>query len=202
MGPDGIIMWANRRELEMLGFSKEEYIGRHISEFHADKPVIEDILGRLSNRETLNNYEARLRCKDGSIREVLINSNVYWEGDKFIHTRCFTRDVTERRRSEEQIDILAREAEHRAKKCGDGAGDCASYEVRQIEVSKRQSRAAFKHSQMSTGCLWSRVGPEPSFAVWSRRACGLLPDAESARRLSAATVGRAKHSTDGCGGLA
>ena len=115
VGPDGIIMWANRRELEMLGFSKEEYIGRHIAEFHADKPVIEDILGRLGNRETLNNYEARLRCKDGSIRDVLINSNVYWEGDKFIHTRCFTRDVTERRRSEEQIAILAREAEHRAK---------------------------------------------------------------------------------------
>jgi PAS domain S-box-containing protein len=115
VGPDGNIIWANRHELEMLGFSKEEYIGRHIAEFHADKPVIEDILGRLGNRETLNNYEARLRCKDGSIREVLINSNVYWEGENFIHTRCFTRDVTERRRSEEQIAILAREAEHRAK---------------------------------------------------------------------------------------
>ncbi len=115
VGPDGIILWANRTELDMLGFTREEYIGRHIAEFHADQPVIEDILHRLSSRDTLSNYEARLRCKDNSIRHVLINSNVLWDGDKFVHTRCFTRDITERKRSEAQIAILAREAEHRAK---------------------------------------------------------------------------------------
>ncbi len=115
VGPDGIILWANRTEMDMLGFTREEYIGRHIAEFHADQPVIESILRRLTNRETLHNCEARLRCKDGSIRDVLINSNVLWDGDKFVHTRCFTRDITERKQREEQIAILAREAEHRAK---------------------------------------------------------------------------------------
>jgi two-component system CheB/CheR fusion protein len=115
VGPDGIILWANRCELEMLGFAEEEYIGRHIAEFHADQTVIEDILQRLTGGETLNNYEARLRCKDGSIRYALINSNVLWEDGKFVHTRCFTRDVTERKQTQEQIGILAREAEHRAK---------------------------------------------------------------------------------------
>ena len=92
--------------MEMLGFAPEEYIGHHIAEFHADQPVIEDILRRLTNHETLHGYEARLRCKDGSIRHVLISSNVLWEGDKFVHTRCFTRDVTERKQAEE------REREH------------------------------------------------------------------------------------------
>ncbi|MEA2946143.1 MAG: hypothetical protein QOI40_1473, partial [Alphaproteobacteria bacterium] len=115
VGPDGIIIWANRTEMDMLGFTRDEYIGHHIAEFHADQPVIDSILQRLSNRETLHNCEARLRCKDGSLREVLINSNVLWDGDRFIHTRCFTRDVTERKHSEAQIAILAREAEHRAK---------------------------------------------------------------------------------------
>lgn len=33
--------------------------------------------------------------QDGSIKEVLINSNVYKRGLKFVHTRCFTRDVTD-----------------------------------------------------------------------------------------------------------
>jgi PAS domain S-box-containing protein len=115
VGPDGIILWANRHEMEMLGFTSEEYIGRHISEFYVDGPVIDDVLRRLSDRETLHDYAARLRCKDGSVRHVLINSNVLWEGDKFVHTRCFTRDVTDRRQGEEQIALLAREAEHRAK---------------------------------------------------------------------------------------
>jgi PAS domain S-box-containing protein len=90
VGADGIILWANRTEMEMLGFTREEYISHHIAEFHMDQPVIEDILQRLTNRETINNYEARMRCKDGSTRHVLLNSNVLWEGDKFVHTRCFT----------------------------------------------------------------------------------------------------------------
>ena len=115
VGPDGIILWANRNELEMLGFTSEEFIGHHIAEYHIDQPVIEDILRRLTNREKLREHEARLRCKDGSIRHVVINSDVLWEGDKFVHTRCFTRDITDRKRSEEQIVILAREAEHRTK---------------------------------------------------------------------------------------
>jgi PAS domain S-box-containing protein len=112
---DGIILWANRTEMEMLGFAREEYIGRHIADFHVDRPLIEDILRRLANRETLLNYEARLRCKEGSVRHVLINSNVLWDGDRFVHTRCFTRDITDRKASEAQIATLAREAEHRAR---------------------------------------------------------------------------------------
>ena len=115
VGPDGVIIWANRAELDLLGYSKEEYVGRHIAEFHADAPVIGDILRRLTGGETLIEHEARLRAKDGSIKNVLISSNVLWEGDKFIHTRCFTRDITERTKSRQQLTTLAREVEHRAK---------------------------------------------------------------------------------------
>ncbi|MEO8495019.1 MAG: PAS domain S-box protein, partial [Planctomycetota bacterium] len=45
----------------------------------------------------LRDYEARLRCKDGTIKHVLIDSNVLWEDGEFIHTRCFTRDLSQRR---------------------------------------------------------------------------------------------------------
>jgi two-component system sensor histidine kinase VicK len=89
----GIITWANKFELDMLGYSKEDYVGRHIANFHADKDVIEDILKRLTNKETLINYPAQLVAKDGSIKKVLINSNVFWKDGKFVHTRCFTRQA-------------------------------------------------------------------------------------------------------------
>src|SRR5581483_9338509 len=82
VGPDGTILWANRAELELLGYRREEYIGHPIAEFHVDPPVIEEILRRLAAREEIHSYEARLRCKDGSIRHVLISSNVLWEGDR------------------------------------------------------------------------------------------------------------------------
>jgi PAS domain S-box-containing protein len=103
VGPDGTILWANKAELELLGYTREEYIGHHIAEFHADSEVIKDILERLTRDETLHSYEARLRCKDGSLRHVLISSNVRKQSGEFIHTRCFTRDITERRLAEEAL---------------------------------------------------------------------------------------------------
>jgi len=104
---DGTILWANQAELDLLGYSREEYIGRHIAEFHADKEVIRDILRRLTNRQTLHEYEARLRHKDGSIRHVLITSNVRWDKDRFLHTRCFTVDVTDAKRADELRNVMA-----------------------------------------------------------------------------------------------
>lgn len=95
---NGMIKWANKAELQMLGYSKEEYIDHHISEFHIHQEKISDILQRLSRHETLHQYESELRCKDGSIKTVQITSNVFWENDIFVHTRCFTVDITEQKK--------------------------------------------------------------------------------------------------------
>jgi PAS domain S-box-containing protein len=103
VGPDGIILRANRAELNLLGYSADEYIGHHIAEFHADEDVIRDILRRLHAGEELQEFEARLRCKDGSIKHVLMSLNVLWEDGQFIHSRCFTRDITDRKRAEESL---------------------------------------------------------------------------------------------------
>jgi PAS domain S-box-containing protein len=112
VGPDGIIQWANAAEMAMLGYAPEEYIGHHIAKFHADQPVIDDILKRLNGGEILCEREARLRCKNGSIKHVLIDSSVLWEDGKFIHTQCFTRDVTEQKRAEEMAARLAAIVQH------------------------------------------------------------------------------------------
>lgn len=106
MDESGKIIYANKAELALLGYTKDEYIGHKISEFHADPPVIENIFSKLLIKEHLHNQEARLRCKDGSIREVLISSNVYWEDAKFIHTRCFTHDITGRKKIEKLLLFL------------------------------------------------------------------------------------------------
>ena len=98
---DGTILWANNAELKLLGYSRDEYIGHSILEFHVDKPVIEDILRRLKSNEELHGCGARLRCKDESIRHVSINSNVYREDGRFVHTRCITLDITEQKRASE-----------------------------------------------------------------------------------------------------
>jgi PAS domain S-box-containing protein len=103
VGPDGTILRANRAELEMLGYSRQEYIGRPIADFHADREVIDDILQRLKQGEKLNECPARLRCKDGSIKDVLIDSSALFRHGHFVHTRCFTRDITKRKRAEAEV---------------------------------------------------------------------------------------------------
>lgn len=103
VGPDGTILRANQTELDLLGYSREEYVGQPIAKFHVDQEIIENILQRLTSGETIENEEAPLRCKDGSIRYVLINSNVLFRDGKFIHSRCFTRDITDRKLAEEGL---------------------------------------------------------------------------------------------------
>ena len=108
VGPDGTILRANQAELALLGYSREEYVGRPISDFHADEDVICDILKRLEAGERLDEYPTRLKCKDGSIKDVVIDSSVLFRDGQFVHSRCFTRDVTERKRAEEAVRFQAR----------------------------------------------------------------------------------------------
>ncbi|WP_169720100.1 PAS domain S-box protein [Dyadobacter alkalitolerans] len=116
VGADGIIKWANRAEMDMLGYSKEEYVGHHISEFHAHAHKIDDILTRLNADEALNQYESELVCKDGSIRTVHISSSVYRIDGQFIHTRCFTVDVTDQK----HLFLQLEDSEYRYRKLVEG----------------------------------------------------------------------------------
>jgi PAS domain S-box-containing protein len=100
VGPDGRLLRVNEAQLELLGYLRREMLGRHISDFYADAEVIEEILRRLCRGETLNGYPARLRCKDGSVRHVLIDANVLFEHGQFIHTRWLNRDITKLKHAE------------------------------------------------------------------------------------------------------
>ncbi|GAA0524654.1 PAS domain S-box-containing protein [Halorubrum aquaticum] len=106
VGPDGTVIHANQAELDALGYSREEYVGSHIADFHADQDVIDDILDRLRSDEELNDYEARMERKDGSIRHVLIDSCVNREDGEFVNTRCVTHDITERKEHERELEEI------------------------------------------------------------------------------------------------
>jgi len=103
VGPGGTILWANRAELDMLGYAPQEYVGRNIADFHADPAALERIMDQLETGVSLRDVPARLRCKDGSIRHVLISSNALIRDGKLVHTRCFTRDVSDRWLAQEAL---------------------------------------------------------------------------------------------------
>ncbi|HZL95495.1 MAG TPA: PAS domain S-box protein, partial [Vicinamibacterales bacterium] len=107
IGPDGVILRANHAELAMLGYTREEYVGQHISKFHVDRDVIDDALSRLLRGDSLSKFPARMRHKNGSIKKVLIDSNSLWDKGRFLHSRCLMFDVTEQKREEETRSLLA-----------------------------------------------------------------------------------------------
>ncbi len=102
---DGTILRANQAELDLLGYTRDEYIGRNLVDFHSDREAVEDLLERARNGEVIRDYEARLRCKDGSIKTVRLDCSSYFEDGKFVHARCFTRDITDRRRTEHRLAL-------------------------------------------------------------------------------------------------
>lgn len=92
---NGIIIWANQAELDLTGYSHEEYVGFPVINFHADQSSIQDILKRLGKDEKIIDHRAALKCKNGVIKHVLINSSVYRKDGNFVHSRCFTVDISE-----------------------------------------------------------------------------------------------------------
>jgi PAS domain S-box-containing protein len=93
---DGTILKANQAELDLTGFAHDEYIGRNVRDIHVDSERAEHILSVLGDGKGLCQYPSRLRRKDGTVRDVLVDSSAYMVEGRFVHSRCFTTDVTER----------------------------------------------------------------------------------------------------------
>ncbi len=114
VGPDGTLLRANRAELELLGYRETDYLAHNFAEFYEDPRTAAELLDRLARGETLRDFDARLRCSDGSFREVLIDANVLWDGASFLYARCCTRDVTERKRGERRAAVHHEVSHHLA----------------------------------------------------------------------------------------
>jgi PAS domain S-box-containing protein len=107
---EGNIVWVNQAELNMFSYDLSEYVGRPLINFHVDRTKISDILRRVSNNESIKNCEAQVYRKDGSICDVSIDVHAFFKDGKFIHSRCFTRDITDLKNAEaaerETLDSL------------------------------------------------------------------------------------------------
>ena len=110
VGPDQRILWTNQALLNLLGYSRQEYVGHPLSDFHVHQQIFADFWARLTRKEEVRNFPAELRCKDGSAKQVIINSNALWQDREFVHTRCFVRDVTEHNRLEQSLRAAEKQA--------------------------------------------------------------------------------------------
>jgi PAS domain S-box-containing protein len=110
VGPDQKVLWSNKTLLNLLGYSPEEYIGHPLAEFYVDKDLFNNYWAKLMRRVEVYDFPAEFRCKDGSVKQVVIHSNGLWENGSFVHARCFIRDVTEHKRLEQSLRVAEQQA--------------------------------------------------------------------------------------------
>ncbi len=91
---DGFIVWVNQAELTLLGYNEREYVGYPFGSFYVDADISTDILIKLKNNEKLHNYPAKLKSKDGSIKYVVLNSNVINNDGETMYI-CSSTDISD-----------------------------------------------------------------------------------------------------------
>jgi PAS domain S-box-containing protein len=100
--------------LDLLGFSREEYMGKKLWEVAAfqDSETSKSAFLELQQRGYIRYDNIPLHCKTGSNVEVEFVSNIYEVGLKKV-IQCNIRDITERKHAEAEIQQLNTDLERR-----------------------------------------------------------------------------------------
>jgi PAS domain S-box-containing protein len=114
---NGIIATFNRGAERLFGYRAEEVVGKSVtilipSDRQYEEP---EILAHIRRGEGVQYETVRLR-KDGTLVDISLTvSPVKDDRGEIIGASKIARNITERKRNDERITVLAREAEHRTK---------------------------------------------------------------------------------------
>jgi PAS domain S-box-containing protein len=115
---DGIIRTWNPGAERLFGYTAEEVIGKPITllipmDRHDEEC---DILSRIRRGECIDHYETVRERKDGSLVEISVTVSPLKDAEgRIIGASKIARDITERKRAQEQQNLLLREMSHRVK---------------------------------------------------------------------------------------
>jgi PAS domain S-box-containing protein len=115
---DGIIKTWNPGAERLFGYTAEEVIGKPITlliplDRHGEES---DILSRIQRGERIDHYETVRQRKDGSLVEISLTVSPLKNAEgTVVGASKIARDITERRRAQEQQNLLLREMSHRVK---------------------------------------------------------------------------------------
>jgi len=115
---NGVIATWNKGAERLFGYLEQEVVGKPITilipEQHRDEEA--RILQRIRRGERIDHFETVRRRKDGSLVSISLTVSPVTDGSgRIVGASKIARDITEQKRREEQINLLAREADHRTK---------------------------------------------------------------------------------------
>ena len=96
------VLDVNRQACDGLGYSREELIGKHKSDFDVglDDASIQRLKQRMVAGEAIT-FETRHRRKDGTSFPVEVRVSQFEQGGR--RFLCLVRDITERKRAEDEL---------------------------------------------------------------------------------------------------
>lgn len=112
-GPEGLITFVSPAGKQMLGWAPEEMIGQPILSFlySDDEDDAREHLASLREAAGIHTFEHRLRCRDGSFVwvESAVRSIFDRASERVVEFQSTTRDISERKPLQDQLERLARE---------------------------------------------------------------------------------------------
>ena len=115
---DGIINTWNRGAQQLFGYSVAEVVGKPVTILIPSDRREEEgrILERIRRGERVDHYETIRRRKDGSLVDISLTVSPIKDAEgRIIGASKIARDISDRKRKEELLDLLAREVDHRSK---------------------------------------------------------------------------------------
>jgi two-component system, chemotaxis family, CheB/CheR fusion protein len=115
---DGIIQTWNQGAARVFGYMAEEVIGKPITILIPASLQDEEprIIQRILCGERIDHYETVRRRKDGSLIDISLTVSPIRDTDgRIVGASKIARDISERKRRERHIALLAREVDHRSK---------------------------------------------------------------------------------------
>jgi PAS domain S-box-containing protein len=115
---DGVIATWNKGAERLFGYLEQEAIGKPITMLIPEQHRHEEvrILERIRSGERIDHFETVRQRKDGSLVSISLTvSPITDDAGRIVGASKIARDITEQKRREEQIGLLAREADHRTK---------------------------------------------------------------------------------------
>lgn len=101
---DGSLKNSNKAALRLTGYTTEELEELKFNDlqYESDRKQWESHFIKLNKKGYDTGFQGRIVNKNGEVRVVEVNSTAIFEGDKFIGSREIFRDISDRKKLEEQ----------------------------------------------------------------------------------------------------
>lgn len=160
----GILTFVSPSAERYMGLKAEELAGMHIRELLTNPADYERLNAAFEEQGFIKDYELRMKYKDGQVAVVSFSARpILNERGEPVGVRGIGRDITERKRAEEQIRKLSQAMEQSGDSVivMDRSGRIEYVNPKFIEVTGFSSEEAIGKSPLA---LMQRLSEEPDFS--------------------------------------